>query len=343
MTVEDLCAKAKEKVALELQQADPAARESLLLAALYEVSRTILPELGLPRKSQEYQKARDCVLELVSSIAIPLVRGGGEQGIAVFSELSEGCADPLLKKKLSVYAQQLLAQSRSGGLEKGGGGRRIAAWSLSALTAGALAFYLFDAGPAGREGEGKPGVAASMRSTAQAQVPLQSPPLRPRGAEAPPHQGQGESLTLKEREAPAPAPPIRSEQIRGEQVTPVRLVNGQLLVPVTLRHGGVTVKVELVVDTGATRSVVHEAAFARLPIDLRSARTSVSEVADGSLVRSRVVRVELLKAGPFAHPSMELEVIPFAGGGGHDGLLGMDFLGKHPHQIDMEHQLIRWF
>jgi hypothetical protein len=39
-----------------------------------------------------------------------------------------------------------------------------------------------------------------------------------------------------------------------------------------------------------------------------------------------------------------VDFIPYQGTEGlHDGLLGMDFLGKHRYQIDMEHELIRWF
>lgn len=339
--MDQLCARIKERVALELQAAvDPLAREALLIAALYEVSRGVLVDLGTPRKSQEYLKARDEVLDLVSSIAIPLIRGGGERGISVLSELAESCADPLLKKKLSVYAQELLAKSRTTAREEAGGARRIAAWGVAVCTVGTIACYLLNHGAAAKGGGERPNPAASVRTPALVEAPAlpSIPPVPRRNPEAPSPPGESEALTRNEQVAPAPA-----GSGRGEQVTPVRLVNGQLLVPVTLRHGGVSVKVELVLDTGATRSVVHEAVFARLPIDPGSVRSSVSEVADGSLVRSRIIRVELLKAGPFAHHSMEMEVIPFSGGGVHQGLLGMDFLGKHPHQIDMERRLIRWF
>lgn len=338
--MDPLCAKIKERVALELQEAvDPRAREALLIAALYEVSRTVLADLGTPRKSQEYLKARDEVLDLVSSIAIPLVRGGGERGIAVFSELAECCADPLLKKKLTVYAQELLARSRTAAREQAGGARRIAAWGAAVCTVGTIACYLLDFGSPTRAGAGKPGPGASLRSSAPAEAPAKAPPPPPQpSADAPLSTEQSGPVVQKETPAPAPA-----SSPRGEQVTPIRVVSGQLLVPVTLKQGGVSVMVQLVVDTGATRSVVHEEVLRKLPIDLRSARTSVAEVADGRLVRSRIGKVDLLMVGPFAHHSMELEAIPFSGGGVHDGLLGMDFLGKHPHQIDMERRLIRWF
>ena len=59
MDTDRLCAQVKERVAQELQEAaDPMARVEVLIQALYETSRSVLPALGTPRKSTEYQKAQ---------------------------------------------------------------------------------------------------------------------------------------------------------------------------------------------------------------------------------------------------------------------------------------------
>ena len=51
--------------------------------------------------------------------------------------------------------------------------------------------------------------------------------------------------------------------------TKVKIANNQVLVPVLLKNGGETVKVELVLDTGSTRTSLHEGLVSRLRIDLR--------------------------------------------------------------------------
>ena len=342
MEIDHLCARIKEQLALELRQApDAGARGELLIAALYETSRTVLPALGTPRKSVQYQKAQEAVLDLISCIAIPLIRDGvGQQrGVAVLSELAEGCHDPLLRKKLSVYAQELLAKSSAHpGQGVGSGGRR-AAMLLASCAAAALAQYLAwpDSAP-----ERRPQPVSAATAPAPSSAPLGAgltaslpvPPDRTGTAER-----AAASPPAHER---APAAPVAAPQ--GEQATRVRIVNNQVLVPVTLKHGGASVRLELVLDTGATRTAIHDVVTSRLPIDLRAARSALAEVADGRVIRSRIARIDQLSVGPFAHGSMELEVIPYGGSDGmHDGLLGMDFLGKHRYQIDMEHELIRWF
>ena len=344
MDVNGLCAGVGERVSLELRHAaGPGGRADILIEALYEVSRTVLPALGPPRKSLEYQKAQEAVLDLISRIAIPLVREGEGRGVAVLSELAEGCQDPLLKKKLSVYAHELLAKSGTRSGERAFPVWSVA-WTLASCTAAALVLYLAWPGGGGRTQQGT--TAASLQPGApavSAPAPAVAPaaPAQPeRAAEGtrPPEQCEPRPHKQEKTAAAAVATP------NGEQVTRVRVLNNQVLVPVIVRHGGASVGLELLLDTGATRTALHEGVAGRLPIDLRSARTAMAELADGRMVHSRIARIDLLSVGPFSHPSMELELIPFQGSEGtHDGLLGMDFLGKHRYQIDMEHELIRWF
>lgn len=344
MEMNHLCAGIRERVSLELRHAaGPGGRAAILVEALYEVSRTVLPALGSPRKSLEYQKALEAVLDLISCIAIPLVREGDERGVAVLSELAEGSLDPLLKKKLSVYAHELLAKSGAR-REVRGVPAKSAAWVLASCTAVALLLYLAWPGGGERKRQGSP--APSLKSAAPA-VSTPAPAVAPAAPAKPERVAEG----ARPQEQCEPHLP-KQEKIataavatpHGEQVTRVRVLNNQVLIPVTLKHGGASVRLELLLDTGATRTALHEGVAGRLPIDLRSARTAMAEVADGRLVHSRIARFDLLSVGPFSHPSMELELIPFQGRERvHDGLLGMDFLGKHRYQIDMEHELIRWF
>jgi len=363
--IDHLCAAIKEKVAAELRETTgSAARSEILIDALYETSRSVIPALGTPKKTIDYQKAQEAVLDLISSIAIPLIRGGGgrHHGVAVLSELAEGCPDPLLKKKLSVYAQELLAKTSA----DHGQGARPSGWRAAAPVASgavtALVMYLvwpnghpeiesrIAAAPPVTEKATATAAPAESLVVSRAAPPVTTVPHVPRPAVSR-HGGGGDSAggaadeaVVLPRQQEKPAATTGASAPRGEATTRVRILNSQVLVPVTLKHGGGSIRLELVLDTGSTRTVVHEGVAGRLPIDLGSARTAMAEVADGRMISTRIARIDSLSVGPFAHASMEVELIPYSGTSGmHDGLLGMDFLGKHRYQIDMEHALIRWF
>lgn len=330
-----VCSEMKERLSRDLErERDPLAREELLLDALYEVGRDLLPALGTPRKSQQYLEAREAVLELVTRIVIPLVRAGGSRGVVALSQLAEECQDPLLKKKLSVYAQQLRAKGRGAGKSVSPQAWRPVGLALGvvAVVAGGIFFFRPASVPEGKV----PAERTVLAPAAQAPEPARAGPAA--SLQAPCPADQPPALQPQQRQEKQQPPP------QGEQVTRVRVVDNQVLVPVLLRHGGGTVKLELLLDTGATRTAVHEGVATRLPIDLRSARSALAEVADGRMIRSRVARIDQLSVGPFSHPALEVELIPYAGGEArHDGLLGMDVLGRHRYQIDMEHELIRWY
>ncbi|GFO53567.1 hypothetical protein GMSM_05740 [Geomonas sp. Red276] len=335
-----VCSEIEERVGRELRESsDPEKRVEILTSALYEAGRTVLPALGLPKKSVEYHHAQETALKLFSTISIALVRSGseGKKAVSVLAELAEGCHDPLIKKKLSVYAQEILAKShlRKAPKAKVGKGVTLAAVASLALSlAGHHYFPLHTASQVTTSGvvSGPP---AQPRGE-----PVQQPtPSRPNPVEG----GRPQELAASQPNREEKAVAARS-LVREGEVTPVRVVNNQVLVPVVLKQGGVAVKLELLLDTGATRTGVHENAIGRLPLDLRQARAISVELADGRSVRSRLTRIDLVTVGPFTHPGLEIEVISFSGAGAlHDGLLGMDILGRHRYQLDMEKEVIRWY
>lgn len=340
MDTSRLCAELKEHVALQLRDSPRAMAVGILVQALYEASRTILPALGAPRKSQEYLAAREDVLDLVSYLGIALVREGERRGASVLAEIAEGCRDPLLKKKLSVYAQELVAKAHHGQRARLSGTIR---WGWGGLVCAAAATLLFLLRPSSVP---QPVQVSAQRPASRANA------IPPSGVETP----QAPQRGREQQAAPSPAEevpqPHRQEKSthyavlapQAEQVTRVRVINSQVLVPVTLRQGTTSVRLDLVLDTGATRTSVHDEVAGRLEIDPHATRPAQAELADGRTVRSRIARVDALSVGPFTQAGMELELIPYAGGEAlHDGLLGMDFLGRHRYQIDMEHEVIRWF
>ena len=358
MAVHDLCGALKQRVTVELQRAhDPAARGEILIGALYEVSRSVLPELGAPRKQAEYRESQGAVLELITFLVIPLIRGGGHEprGVTVLAEIAEGCPDPLLRKKLSVYAQQLLAKSK--GDNETVSAERWIPWLAGFIGVAVLALYLIWP-------HGEPPVRHEVPAALPAPQAASGEPAAPKAAPRPPpaagrpdaaaaggpqrrddEPGKTVRPAAEVRGGTAPRSAASQEALApGEQTTRVRIVNNQVLVPVTLKNGAATVRVELVLDTGATRTAIHERITRRLPIDLRTTKGSEALVADGRVVRSRIAKLDAVAVGPFVVASMEVELFPYHGDDTvHDGLLGMDFLGKHRYQIDMEHELIRWF
>ena len=347
MEIKDLCTCFKESVSAELRGAgDEARREEILIEALYELSRTVLPALGHPKKSPEYQERQAAVLEVIGVVAIPLVRGGkGSRGVAVLSEVGEGCLDPLLRKKLSVYAQELLARVATAKTATPPAGKRRLALAVASSAALGCAIFLvwLTIGSNGkaprRSGEMQsvvPPTSSVVTLSASSSTMPEGPSARPEG-----HAETGdETGTASSRPLPDSKPAVS----QAEQVSRVRVVNSQVLVPVMLRNGGESVKAELVLDTGATRTAIHDTLAGRLKIDLRTARVSQAEMADGRVIPSRTVRIDAVAAGPFAMAGAEVELIAYQGSDGlHDGLLGMDFLARHRYQVDVEHEVIRWY
>jgi hypothetical protein len=340
------CGALKDRVSEELQETlDAREKEAILVAALYELARTVIPELGCPSKSREYLESQGAVLELISFIALPLIRNSAHdtRWVAVLTEIAEGCLDPLLKKKLSVYAQELLAKTRAGThnepKERSGRIPLLLGLGATAILAMYLALPLLFLFLEKREPQAvsrTPG--APLAYHASSHQPAEAGTER-RVAVA--ERGRAEAAAEISAHS---ADESRSAAPSEQTTTKVTIINNQVLVPVLLKNGGETVKVVLVLDTGATRTSIHEGLAGRLKIDLRTAKLVQSEVADGRLIRSRSATIDSLGVGPFALASAEVNLIPYEGGEGlRDGLLGMDFLAKHRYQIDMEHELIRWF
>ena len=123
--------------------------------------------------------------------------------------------------------------------------------------------------------------------------------------------------------------------------TPIRVEGNRILVPVQVALGNRVVELFLLLDTGATSTVLHRSALTDL--DLPSGTRYKARVAGGGIVRSHKIRFRHITIGPFRIEKAQAMVIspqgqelPF------DGMLGMDFLKTHPYQIDFERQRILW-
>jgi hypothetical protein len=128
-----------------------------------------------------------------------------------------------------------------------------------------------------------------------------------------------------------------------KQTTPVRVVNSQLLVPVTLRYGYQEVQATLLLDSGCSTTTISGRLADRAGIDPARTKAGTSRVADGRIVPTRMAVIGQLSVGPKSRSSIEVAIMASAGPQElADGLLGMNFLRDYRCQIDMAGQKIHW-
>ena len=124
-------------------------------------------------------------------------------------------------------------------------------------------------------------------------------------------------------------------------VTPFSFQANRILVSVKAVYGARSVTLNLVMDTGASFTVVHKAAVHSLGAQLLDA--GAARVADGSIVKTQRINFDRVEIGPYKVKNVSAGVIDYKGGGsGSQGLLGMDFLYSARYELDREKQQIIW-
>ncbi|MHB1015290.1 MAG: retropepsin-like aspartic protease [Desulfurivibrionaceae bacterium] len=122
--------------------------------------------------------------------------------------------------------------------------------------------------------------------------------------------------------------------------TPVLIENNQVLVPVVIGHKGRAVKAYFLLDTGCTTTLLYQTITERIQPDIIN--TGTSTVADGRKIETNFCKVDFIQVGPFTENNFTATTNYVAGKDKYHGLLGMEFLKKHPFQIDTRHSVIRW-
>ncbi len=128
---------------------------------------------------------------------------------------------------------------------------------------------------------------------------------------------------------------------RKAEETEVEIAGNRILVPVKLGNHGLEAGVRLVLDTGASHTVIYRPVAERLRV-LTLAKAQ-SRLAGGRTVHSEVGRLETFQVGPITMRDFPVVILPLEGEDlQHDGLLGMDFLQRVEYAVQYETSTIRW-
>lgn len=130
------------------------------------------------------------------------------------------------------------------------------------------------------------------------------------------------------------------ERRRLELTTPVVISGRQIFVPVKLANGSAETEAMLLLDTGATSTVISPEVAARLKIE--QADNVRVQVVGGRVLKVKRAVLRQIQVGPVQRADQEVVIVNQRGGGMGDGLLGMSFLAGLKYTIDFQNQTINW-
>jgi predicted aspartyl protease len=121
------------------------------------------------------------------------------------------------------------------------------------------------------------------------------------------------------------------------------IVAGQhVIVPVQIQHGGRSLNLKLLLDTGASIITLHKSAIKRL--QLHYSRKAHFTTASGHTIAADIVKLKEFRFGPYRKYNILAGVIDYRQNGSvdYDGLLGMNALQGLNYSIDYKNSVLKW-
>jgi predicted aspartyl protease len=134
-----------------------------------------------------------------------------------------------------------------------------------------------------------------------------------------------------------------AEQLAGQKKleTAITIEGNRIFVPVTLGNNGIEVEALLLLDTGASQTVVHRDVAAQL--NITALKKGLSQVAGGQQIYTELGKIDYMRIGPHTIKNATVLIINYEGPPvNFKGMLGMNFLKNFQYKLNFEKQVIQW-